>query len=133
MAPVYMTLQLPRRTAPVSPLAWWALTPPSHPYLPEGRRLFSSALLNPRGLLPVKKWNALCCPDFPHTPQGRKRQADQLSAAKLQKNGRTAKFYCFFDTYEACSAVFLVSPTHIAWLIHENCCSQIFFIFWKSL
>ncbi len=29
---VYMTLQLPRRTALVSPQAWWALTPPSHPY-----------------------------------------------------------------------------------------------------
>ena len=39
--------------------------PPSHPYRPCGRRFFSSARSNPRGLLPVKKWNALCCPDFP--------------------------------------------------------------------
>lgn len=33
------------------------------------RRLFSSALLSPRGLLPVKKRNALCCPDFPLAPR----------------------------------------------------------------
>jgi len=33
LTPVYMNLQLPRRTALVSPQAWWALAPPSHPYL----------------------------------------------------------------------------------------------------
>ena len=33
LTPVYMTLQLPRRTALVSPQGWWALTPPSHPCL----------------------------------------------------------------------------------------------------
>ena len=33
MAVVYMNLQLPRCTADVSPHRWWALTPPSHPYL----------------------------------------------------------------------------------------------------
>ena len=32
------------------------------------RRLFSSVLLSPHGLLPVKKRNALCCPDFPLVP-----------------------------------------------------------------
>ena len=31
--PVYMFLQLPRQTARISPHAWWALAPPSHPYL----------------------------------------------------------------------------------------------------
>ena len=46
--------------------------------LPPKRRLFSSALLNPRGLLPVKKWNALCCPDFPPASRRYTRQADQL-------------------------------------------------------
>ena len=30
---VYMTLQLLRCTARMSPCGWWALTPPSHPYL----------------------------------------------------------------------------------------------------
>ena len=66
--PVYMTLQLPRRTALVSPQGRWALTPPSHPYRwnPKAqRRFFSSALLYPRGQLSVRKWDALCCPDFP--------------------------------------------------------------------
>lgn len=29
---VYMNFQPPGCTAPMSPLAWWALTPPSHPY-----------------------------------------------------------------------------------------------------
>ena len=32
IAPIYMILQLPRRTARMSPPAWWALAPPSHPY-----------------------------------------------------------------------------------------------------
>ena len=76
-----MTLQLPRRTAAVSPLRWWALTPPSHPYLLVSRRLFSSTLLCPRGRLPVKKWNALCCPDFPPASRRCTRQADQLFLA----------------------------------------------------
>ena len=68
LTPVYMTLQLPRRTALVSPQGRWALTPPSHPYRwnPKAqRRFFSSALLYPRGQLSVRKWDALCCPDFP--------------------------------------------------------------------
>ena len=34
---VYMTLQLLRRTALVSPQDRWALTPPSHPYHNPGR------------------------------------------------------------------------------------------------
>ncbi len=42
------------------------------------RRLFSSALANPREFLPVKKRSALCCPDFPLAPQGRKRQTARL-------------------------------------------------------
>ena len=37
ITPVYMTLQLLRRTARMSPCDWWALTPPSHPY-PVSRR-----------------------------------------------------------------------------------------------
>jgi len=34
LMPVYMTLQLLRCTARTSLCGWWALTPPSHPYLP---------------------------------------------------------------------------------------------------
>ena len=67
-APVYMNFQHPGCTARMSPCAWWALTPPSHPY-PYGR-LFSSASTSPRGLLPVRKRIALCCPDFPLSLQG---------------------------------------------------------------
>ncbi len=33
---VYMNFQLSGCTALMSPLAWWALTPPSHPYLLQG-------------------------------------------------------------------------------------------------
>ena len=83
--PVYLNLQLPRRTARTSLHGWWALTPPSHPY-PCGR-LFSSALLHPRERLSVRKWNALCCPDFPllpHTATATDRST-VICAAKLRK------------------------------------------------
>ena len=63
--PIYMNLQHPRCTASVSPHRWWALTPPSHLYLSGDRQFFSSALLNPRELLLIRKWVALGCPDFP--------------------------------------------------------------------
>ena len=39
----------------------------------RSRRLFSSALINPRGLLPIKKRSVLCCPDFPPAPPNRER------------------------------------------------------------
>ena len=35
--PVYMTLQLLRCTARISLCGWWALAPPSHPYLSPGK------------------------------------------------------------------------------------------------
>ena len=41
---VYMNLQPPDDTARRSPGGWWSLTPPSHPYRTEARRLFSSAI-----------------------------------------------------------------------------------------
>jgi len=41
---VYMNLQPPADTARWSPIGWWSLTPPSHPYPACTRRLFSSAL-----------------------------------------------------------------------------------------
>ncbi len=43
----------------------WALTPPFHPYLPEGRRSFSVTLLHPHGHQVVSLRGALCCSDFP--------------------------------------------------------------------
>ena len=94
LAPVYMTLQLPRRTALASPQGRWALTPPSHPCRRAGarRRLFSSALLRPRGRLSVRKWDALCCPDFPPAPVVQ--AADRPTAspgAKVRKQIGAAK------------------------------------------
>ena len=56
------------------PAHWWALAPPSHPYLAIGGRLFSSALLYPHEYLPFRKQGALRCPDFP--PQ-RKHRGDR--------------------------------------------------------
>ena len=64
-SPVYMNFQLPGCTAPVSPLAWWALAPPSHPYPACAWRLFSSTSTGPCEPLSVRKRDALCCPDFP--------------------------------------------------------------------
>ena len=80
ITPVYMTLQLPRRTARhvTMRLVGFYSTFSPLPYFPKKeRRLFSSTLLYPHGQLSVRKWDALCCPDFPHTPK-RKRQTDQL-------------------------------------------------------
>lgn len=64
-APVYMNFQLPGCTAPMSPPAWWALAPPSHPYHPCGWRLFSSTCPDPCGPLLIRKRDVLRCPDFP--------------------------------------------------------------------
>ena len=71
----------------MSPRAWWALTPPSHPCrqaLRLLRRLFSSARSDPREPLPVRKRDALCCPDFPLLclVSGRT-QAEQRQAGSL--------------------------------------------------
>ena len=52
----------------------------------EERRLFSSPLLNPHGLLAVNKWDALCCPDFPLSPRGQRQTVRLLSACKDTNN-----------------------------------------------
>ena len=46
----------------------------------RNRRLFSSALINPHGLLPIKKRSVLRCPDFPPAPpiKERTRQTARL-------------------------------------------------------
>lgn len=71
----------------VSPHRWWALTPPSHPYLPRirqsenenytgtvcrhsacGKKTGGYFLLHYSTLTDsfyIRKWDALCCPDFP--------------------------------------------------------------------
>ena len=92
-SPVYMNFQPPMCTARMSPHDWWALTPPSHPYLwnchleiqDAPRRLFSSARLNPHGLLPIKKRSALCCPDFPPAP---------LTLHERQRGTRDKLLFC---------------------------------------
>ena len=96
---VYLNLQLPRRTADMSPCRWWALAPPSHPCLPPragGRRLFSSALISRCRLLPFSE---VGCPVLPglssrfrkgRSPATCRRQTVLLlPAAKLQKKCQT--------------------------------------------
>ena len=87
LTPVYMTLQLPRRTALVSPQGRWALTPPSHPY----RRIAPEAVLFFCVTPPSR--TAFCCPDFPPVP--RKAQATGRPTAspgtKVRKVGGVAK------------------------------------------
>ena len=61
------------------------LTSPMPRKAKEGR-LFSSALICPRGQLPVRKRSALCCPDFPHAPPGRMRQTARL-VSKISLSG----------------------------------------------
>ena len=59
----------------------WALTPPFHPYLHSGRRLFSVTYPRRRRRLPVRKHGALCCPDFPLEDPVFKRQTTLLRKA----------------------------------------------------
>ena len=80
ITPVYMTLQLLRRTARhvTMRLVGSYSTFSPLPYFPKKeRRLFSSTLLYPHGQLSVRKWDALCCPDFPPVPK-HTRQTSQL-------------------------------------------------------
>ena len=88
VTPVYMDFQPSGCTARMSPCGWWALTPPSHPYLlcvksidahACSRRLFSSTLAGSREPLLIKKRSALCCPDFPLALHERKRQTVLLT------------------------------------------------------
>lgn len=68
------------------------------------RRLFSSALLSSRELLPIKKRNALCCPDFPpasYRMHATGRPAGSILTAKVQKTNllrcafREKGYLCF--------------------------------------
>ena len=101
--PVYMNLQLPRRTARTSLHDRWALTPPSHPY-PCGR-LFSSALLHLRRWLSVRKWSALCCPDFP--PLLVATATDHLTVV-CDTFAKVRKSFCFLKDYASFFSLMLV-------------------------
>ena len=57
---------------------WWALTPPSHPYLANEAVIFFYVNPAVTDTLHINKRDALRCPDFPHTPRGSKRQTVQL-------------------------------------------------------
>ena len=64
---VYMNLQPPDGTARRSPVCWWSLTPPSHPYhAPEGGGgYFLLPTPTVANSFYFRKWSVLCCPDFP--------------------------------------------------------------------
>ena len=78
LTPVYLNLQLPRHTAPVSPQAWWALTPPSHPCL-AAVVFFCAAQPSPT----ASRWEVECpvLPGLSSALYGR-RQTGQLSWRK---------------------------------------------------
>ena len=84
----------------------------------EGR-LFSSALICPRGQLPVRKRSALCCPDFPHAPPGRMRQTARL-VSKISLSGSIVE-------YRKVSSIDLnlMKPSNL-WASSETC------LFFKS-
>ena len=69
---------------------WWALTPPSHPYLANEAVVFFYVNPAVTDTLHINKRDALCCPDFPHTPQGSKRQTVQL-LSRYKISARRAK------------------------------------------
>ena len=113
---VYMNFQLPACTASVSPLIWWALAPPSHPYPHRGGRFFSSALTDPCGPLSVRKRDALCCPDFPLPCLRKDRSATSRFTASACKDSdffcserkkaplvcTSATFFCFTSRMFSC-------------------------------
>ena len=80
LTPVYLNLQLPRHTAPVSPQAWWALAPPSHPYL-AAVVFFCAAQPSPT----ASRWEVECpvLPGLSSARRGR-RQTGQLSGRKIR-------------------------------------------------
>lgn len=68
-----MNLRPPDDTARRSPVCWWSLTPPSHPY-PRLNRPKPTSIEGGYFLLSTptvtnsfyfRKWSALCRPDFP--------------------------------------------------------------------
>ena len=77
MSMVYMNLQPPAGTARRSPVGWWSLTPPSHPY-PCGRS-FSSSLTSCRQLLLLSEVE---CPVLPGL-------SSRLSFQKRQRQTET--------------------------------------------
>ena len=86
--PVYMLLQLPRQTARCVTTRLVSSYLTFSPLPLRKRRLFSSPLLNPHGLLAVNKWDALCCPDFPLSPPERgasDKPSDCFRGAKVRK------------------------------------------------
>jgi len=87
---VYANLQPPEGTAWRSPVSWWSLTPPSHPYQ---RNDNDNVNHNDggRSLLPTPavtdswhfhQWSVLCCPDFPLVHKAP--ATDRSTAFKLQ-------------------------------------------------
>ena len=75
---VYANFQLPMCTAHI--VTHWLVVSYTRLLTLTGRsrRLFSSALIKPHGLLRVRKRDALCCPDFPQISPGYQRQTARL-------------------------------------------------------
>ena len=75
---VYANFQLPMCTAHI--VTKWLVVSYTRLLTLTGRsrRLFSSALIKPHGLLRVRKRDALCCPDFPQISPGYQRQTVRL-------------------------------------------------------
>ena len=112
----------------MSPCGWWALTPPSHPYLAttldlfnlivETKRLFSSALLHLHRCLSVKKEDALCCPDFPLLHKGiSDRPAGCFLHAKVSILFQTTKTYKSLVLY---NGKFKLPSRHSSALMNVN-------------
>ena len=97
---VYMNLQPPVGTARRSPVGWWSLTPPSHPY-PHRSEGGHSLLPSPTvtNSFYFRKWSALCCPDFPLAiPLMLRRCASDrpwqcFLGAKVRFSGQITKLY----------------------------------------
>ena len=90
-APVYMTLQLPGRTAQGVTTRLVGSYPTFSP-LPHRSEAVIFFYVNPAvtDTLHINKRDALCCPDFPHTPRGSKRQTVQL-LSRYKISARRAK------------------------------------------
>ena len=106
--PVYMTLQLPGRTAHgvTTSLVGSYPTFSPLPYLHEAV-IFFCVLPAVADTLHINKRDALCCPDFPHTPWWSKRQTVQLLSRPQRYNKPSAEQNKSFVFY---SVLPLISP-----------------------
>ena len=94
-APVYMTLQLPGRTAQDVAIRLVGSYPTFSP-LPRLNEVVFFFYVTPAvtDTLHINKRDALCCPDFPHTPQGASDRPSNCFLCIFSRKSTDFLYYC---------------------------------------